>query len=27
MVTHAPDLATRMGRMVELIDGKLQERK
>jgi predicted ABC-type transport system involved in lysophospholipase L1 biosynthesis ATPase subunit len=25
MVTHAPELAARMGRLVELVDGKLVE--
>jgi len=25
MVTHAPELAGRMGRVVELVDGKLVE--
>ena len=27
MVTHAPELAAKMGRMVDLVDGKLIERK
>jgi predicted ABC-type transport system involved in lysophospholipase L1 biosynthesis ATPase subunit len=27
MVTHAPELAQRMGRLLELVDGKLVEAK